>query len=53
MKQFDIIYQTLITHGYFTEEELQLVCEINGSSLQTLQDCIFARYGVYEIEDIR
>ena len=43
----------LETYNFFTEDELKLVTCINGSSLETLNDMCYARYGVREVEDLR
>lgn len=45
MNEVDRLYWDLIVGSYFTEEELNLVTSINGYSVETLNDCIYARYG--------
>lgn len=39
------LYDVLVDHGYFTDEELRLLTNINGFNIETLNDAIFARYG--------
>ena len=41
---FDL-WDKLVEHNYFTPEELQLITTLNGTSMETLNDAIFARYG--------
>ena len=42
----DELWGNLIDGEYFTEEELQLVTNINGYSVDSLNDAIYARYGL-------
>lgn len=51
--RIDEAYQLLIDNNYFTEEELKLVTDINGYSIETLNDCIYSRYGYRSIEDLQ
>jgi len=46
------LYNKLIDEGLFTEEELQLITDINGYSIETLNDCIYARYGYRSYEQM-
>jgi hypothetical protein len=46
------IYETLIERGLFTEEELDLITNINGFSEDTLNDCIYSRYGYRSLEQM-
>ena len=48
----DYLYQALIDDEYFTEEELQLVTDVAGYSLGTLNDCIYSRYGYQDFEQL-
>jgi hypothetical protein len=50
MKKADKLYEYLIFSGYFTEEELRLITDINGFSEDTLNDCIYARFGYRSVE---
>ena len=52
MDELDKIYNELIEKGYFTEEELNLITNINGYSIETLNDCIYARYGLRTYKDL-
>lgn len=52
MKTADEVYNKLIETGCFTEDELQLVTAINGFSILTLNDCIYARYGYHSLEQM-
>jgi len=48
MENVTELYEALIDEGYFTEEELSLVTCINGYSIESLNDCIHARYGFHD-----
>ena len=52
MKQFDEIYNYLTDNQFFTDEELILLCCINGHSVDTLNSAIYARYGFRNIEGL-
>lgn len=41
----DELWGKMVDGGYFTDEELQLVTDINGYSIETLNDCLYARLG--------
>ena len=47
------LWDNLINGGYFTEEELELVTNINGYSLETLEDAIYARHGVRDWDQLQ
>lgn len=49
---FNTVYDYLTEHKYFTEMELNLVCSLNGMSLETLNDVIYIRYGYRNIEQL-
>ena len=46
------LWETLVDRGYFTDKELDLVTSINGYSVDTLSDCLHARYGYYTLEQM-
>ena len=46
------VYEYLIDHEYFTIEELNLVTDINGWNIESLNDCIYARYGYHSLEQM-
>lgn len=50
--RIDEMYERLIDNEYFTEDELNLITNINGYSKETLEDCIYARYGYRNIKDL-
>ena len=50
MKQFDEIYNYLTENQFFTDDELILLCCINGHTVETLNDAIYARYGFRTFE---
>lgn len=42
----------LIERGLFTFDELKLLTDINGFSVETLNDAIYARYGYRDLEQM-
>lgn len=50
--EFNKLYNKLVEEDYFTEEELRLVTDINGNTVEVLNDCIYARYGYRTFEDL-
>ena len=52
MKQFDEIFNYLTGNQFFTDEELILLCCINGHNVDTLNSAIYARYGFRNIEGL-
>lgn len=51
--EFNDAYNYLIENRFFTEDELQLVTDINGSNIDVLNDCIYCRYGFRDIEQLK
>jgi ethanolamine utilization protein EutA (predicted chaperonin) len=49
MKDFNKVYEALIEYGYFTEKELELITNINGNTIETLNDCIYSRFGFHDL----
>lgn len=52
MKDVNKLWDKLIEQELFTEEELRLVTDINGYSVETLNECIYARYGYRSLEQM-
>lgn len=52
MEEVNKLWDKLIGNGFFTEEELQLITNINGYNVETLNDCIYARYGYHNYRDM-
>ena len=48
----DEIYNNLIDNDLFTEKELELLTDINGYNIDTLNDAIYARYGYRDYEQL-
>lgn len=44
------VWDLILEYGIATEEELQLITDINGYSKETLNDVIYARAGYHDIE---
>lgn len=51
-QDIDYLYQRLIDDEYFTEDELRLVTDVAGYSLETLNDCIYSRCGYRDFEQL-
>ena len=51
-KDVNELWDELLECDLFTEEELRLLTNINGYSLETLNDAIFARYGYRDLEQM-
>ena len=47
------LYETLLGEELFPEEELRLLININGLSIETLNDAIYARYGYRDYEQMK
>lgn len=50
MKQVSEIFDYLTENQFFTDDELILLFLINGYSVKTLNDAIYARYGFRTFE---
>ena len=50
-KDINYYYQQLIDSGIATESEVELVCNINGFSMDTLNDILYAKVGCNDVED--
>ena len=46
------LWAELVERDLFTDKELQLLTNINGFSIETLNDAIFARYGYRDYEQM-
>ena len=46
------IWEELVSQELFTEEELQLITNMNGYSIETLNNATYARFGYCYVEDI-
>ena len=49
----DELWGVLIDNELFTLSELQLISDINGYNMQTLNDAIYARYGYRDYEQMK
>ena len=45
MENVVALYDELVSRYLFTQAELDLITDINGLSIETLNDCIYARFG--------
>jgi hypothetical protein len=48
----DSYYDYLIDNGYFSVEELSIIINVNGFSINTLNDCIYAKYGYQDLQQM-
>lgn len=46
------VWDLIANYDIATEEELQLVTDINGYSIETLNDVIYARTGYHNIDQV-
>jgi Fe-S oxidoreductase len=42
----------LVESGLFSEDELTLITDINGYSVETLDSCIYSRYGYKDLDKL-
>lgn len=48
----DLLYQYYIDSDMFTEEEINLVTNINGWNVETFNDMLYSRYGYRDLEQM-
>lgn len=48
----NVLWDELIENELFTYEELKLLTNINGFSIETLNDAIYSRYGYRDYEQM-
>ena len=48
--EFEKISDIIVDYGVATEDEIQLVCKINGWTIDSLNDIIYARTGYKDID---
>lgn len=53
MKEVTELYNQLVDGGYFTDDELQLATHICGYNIETLNACIYFRYGYRSFEQMK
>ena len=53
MSKVNEVYQALIEDYGVSEEALQLVTNINGYSLETLNDVIYSLFGFHSLEQLK
>lgn len=46
------LWDELLERDLFTKAELQLITNINGYSVETLNDALFARYGYRDLKQM-
>jgi hypothetical protein len=46
------LWDQIIEEGIATEEELQLITDINGYNVETLNDVIYARTGYHSMDQL-
>ena len=50
MKEVTELYNQLVDGGQFTDGELQLATYIGGYTIETLNACVYYRYGYHSLE---
>ena len=48
--EFKKIYNIILDYGIATEDEIRLVCQIQGNNVESLNSIIFARTGCRDID---
>ena len=51
--EIEEMVEILITYGIATEDEVQLVTDINGWNEETMEDILYARTGYHCFEQIK
>ena len=51
--EIEEMVEILITYGIATEDEVQLVTDINGWNQETMEDILYARTGYHCFEQIK
>ena len=49
---WETMYDLLIEYGIATEEEVELVCAINGTNTKTMEDILYVREGIRNFADL-
>ena len=56
MKQYEdeviYVWDKLVDMGLFTDRELELITNINGYNIDTLNDAIYSRYGYRSLDQM-
>ena len=52
-KNTEELYDYLVDYGIATEEEIGLVCSINGTNLDSLESILYSRSGYRSLEQIK
>jgi hypothetical protein len=47
-----LVYEHLIDQELFTQEELDLATNLNGFNMETLNDCLYVRFGYRSLEQM-
>jgi len=51
--ELDLEYNLLVDNGVATEEEIQLVFNINGTKLETLEEILYARTALRSFDQLQ
>ena len=50
--EFETTWNYLVENGIATSEEISLIAQINGYTVETLNDIIYARTGYHDLEQL-
>jgi hypothetical protein len=50
--EVDDLWSYLVDNEFFTPAELELLTSINGYSIDTLNDALYARYGYRDLDQL-
>ena len=53
MNKFEEFYDYLVNYEVATEEEISLVCCINGYTVESLEGILYARLGLRSLEQLQ
>ena len=51
-KAYMFLYKELIERGLFTRKELELICDLMGRNIETLNACMWSRYGARSLSSL-
>lgn len=51
-RSMDEIWEYLVEHELFTDDELHLVTRLHGYREETLNSCIYIRYGYHDLDQL-
>ena len=53
MTNIDKVIDFLVDREFFTIDEIQLITCMNGHNIETLNDAMYVRYGMHNIDQLK